>query len=367
MDMSLDPIYRELAQTLDEIPNGFPQTESGSELRLLAKIFEPQEAALAVVMRLSREPADVIAERAGVDPEVARKILKTMTRKGQIRAGRKGGKLAFGLIPFAVGIYEEQLPRMDAELASLFEEYYQETQGSFARYEPALQRVLPVEEAVQAGIEIYPFERATELLENAQAWGVRDCICRVQQKLIGRGCDHPVETCLVFAPVPGAFDHSEATRKLTKDEALAILREAADSGLVHSPGNYRDGHYYICNCCTCCCGVLRTVSEFGMPTAIANSGFVMVVDESLCAGCGDCLARCPFEALSLPGDICQVDVGRCVGCGVCAAVCPTEAMSLTRRPEDQIVAPPANFGEWSSQRARARGLDSGEVGGASSP
>jgi len=360
--MSLDPVYRELAQRLDEIPNGFPPTESGVELRLLAKIFEPQEAALAAVMHLSREPAEAIAARAGVDPKAARDTLRTMVRKGQIRAGRKGGQLAFGLMPFAVGIYEEQLPRMDAELAELFEAYYRETQGSFARYEPALHRVLPVEEAIPAGIEIYPFERATELLENAQAWGVRDCICRVQQKLVGRGCDHPVETCLVFAPVPGVFDHSEVTRALTKTEALAILRQAADAGLVHSPGNFRDEHYYICNCCTCCCGVLRTVAEFGVPTAIAHSGFVAAVDDALCAGCGDCLARCPFGALSLLDDVCLVDAGRCVGCGVCAAVCPAEALSLARRPEDQIVAPPANFAEWSTRRARARGLDAAGMG-----
>jgi electron transport complex protein RnfB len=359
--MSLDPVYRKLAQRLDEIPNGFPHTETGSDLRLLAKIFAPQEAALAIVMRLSRDSAEAIAARAGVDPEAALEILKTMASKGQIRAGRKRGKPAFGLIPFAVGIYEEQLPRMDAEMASLFEEYFQDTGGAFARYEPPLNRVLPVEEAVQADIEIYPFERATELLENAQAWGVRDCICRYQQKLIGRGCDHPLESCLVFAPEPGAFDDLDRSiRAISKDEALSILREAADSGLIHSPGNYRDGHFYICNCCTCCCGVLRTVSEFGMPTAIAHSGFVTVVDESLCVGCGDCLARCPLEALSLPGDICQVDVGRCLGCGVCAAVCPSGALSLVRRPEDQIVDIPASFREWSSRRAHARRQDAGD-------
>ena len=36
-----DDIYRKLAQRLDAIPNGFPATESGVELRLLAKIFTP--------------------------------------------------------------------------------------------------------------------------------------------------------------------------------------------------------------------------------------------------------------------------------------------------------------------------------------
>lgn len=104
-----------------------------------------------------------------------------------------------------------------------------------------------------------------------------------------------------------------------------------------------------------------------MPTAIAHSGFVTVVDEALCAGCGDCVERCPFAALSLPEDVCVVDQVRCVGCGVCATVCPSEALSLVRRPEDEIVEPPANFGDWSSQRARSRGLEPGGLAGTPHP
>jgi Na+-translocating ferredoxin:NAD+ oxidoreductase subunit B len=354
--MSLD-IYRRLAARLDALPNGFPSTESGAELRLLAKIFTPEEAALASVMNLSREPAENIAARAGTDPKETQRLLKTMARKGQIRAGRKGGNLAFGLLPFVVGFYEEQLPRMDEELARLFEEYFQEIRGSFVDYAPAIHRVLPVEEAIPAGIEIYPYERATELLENAQSWGVRNCICRVQRALVGKACHHPVENCLLFAPVPGAFDHSDTTRAISKEEALRILAEAEEAGLVHSPGNFRDGHYYICNCCTCSCGVLRNVAEFSLPTAIARSAFVAVVDADACAGCGDCLARCQFEALSVPDMVAIVDSGRCVGCGLCATVCPTGALYLERRPEGEVSAPPVDFMDWMAQRAQARSLE----------
>ena len=113
--MPQDP-YRSLAQQLDALPNGFPATESGVELKLLAKIFTPEEALLASEMCLTLEPAEVIAERAGMDPKWTHSTLKSMVRKGQIRVGRRDRKLAFGLMPFAVGIYEEQLPRMDEEL-----------------------------------------------------------------------------------------------------------------------------------------------------------------------------------------------------------------------------------------------------------
>jgi ferredoxin len=352
-----EDIYRRLAQRLDAIPNGFPATQSGVELRLLAKIFTPEEAALASVMRLTCEPATDIAARAGADPGTAYDVLKGMTRKGLIRARRGEKQLTFGLMPFVVGIYEEQLPRMDAELATLFEEYVQETRGgSITLGTLAVHRVIPVEEAIPFDLEIFPYERATELVEGAKAWGVRDCICRVQQRLIGRGCDHPVENCLMLAPVEGAFDSGETTRPITKEDALHIVRQAEESGLVHSTGNYRDGHFYICNCCTCCCGILRSVAEFEVPTALARSGFRSVVDAELCAGCGDCVERCQFGALAVPEDVCVVDYGRCVGCGLCASACPTGALRLERRPEGELSPLPTDLKEWMVQRAQERGV-----------
>jgi ferredoxin len=260
-------------------------------------------------------------------------------------------------MPFVVGFYEEQLPRMDRELAELFESYFQEAQGAISHAGPPVHRVIPVEEAIPAGIEIYPYERATVLLENAKAWGVRDCICRIQQRLLDKGCDRPANNCLVFAPVEGVFDGSDTTRAISKEEALRILSEAEEAGLVHSPGNYQDGNNYICNCCTCCCGVLRSVAEFSIPTAIASSDFVVVVDASVCAGCGDCLARCQFGALEIPAGTCVVDAGRCVGCGLCVAACPTESLHLKRRSSGQILPPPADFHDWMAQRARERGLE----------
>jgi hypothetical protein len=157
-----------------------------------------------------------------------------MARKGLIRVNKGEGQLTFGLMPFVVGIYEEQLPRMDQELAALFEEYYQETQAGITRDTPSLHRVIPVQKAIPFDVEIFPYEQAFDLLDEACAWGVRDCICRVQQRLVGQGCDHPVENCLIFAPIEGAFDHSQTTRAISKEEALRILREAEDAGLVHS-------------------------------------------------------------------------------------------------------------------------------------
>ena len=356
-----EDVYRKLAQRLDAIPNGFPATESGVELRLLAKIFTPGEATLASVMRLTPEPAADIAAGVGMEPKAAYRTLKGMARKGLIRIKKGEGQITFGLMPFVVGIYEEQLPRIDEELAGLFEEYYQETQAGITHDEPSLHRVIPVEKAIPFEVEIFPHEQASELLEAAMAWGARDCICRVQQQLVGKGCNRPIENCLVFAPVEGVFDHSQTTRAISKEEALRILREAEEAGLVHSAANYRDQHYYICNCCTCCCGVMRGVAEFGVPTAIASSDFHAVVDEDGCIACGDCVESCQFGALFIPEYACMVDDTRCVGCGLCTVACPTGSIQLERRPEDEAPPLPADIKEWMAQRAQKRNISILEI------
>jgi electron transport complex protein RnfB len=353
-----EEVYHRLARRLDAIPNGFPTTESGVELLLLAKIFTPEQAALAAEMLMRYEPAEAIADRAGADPQEARQVLKGMARSGLIRARRGGDALVFALLPFVVGIYEEQLPRMDEEFATLVERYFQETgMRTILDTPPPIHRVIPVEETISLDLEVFPYERAAALVEGARSWGVRNCICRVQQRLVGKGCDYPLESCLLLAPVEGAFVRDEVTRAITKEEALQILQEAEEVGLVHSTGNYRDRHNYICNCCPCCCGVLRGLTEFGVPTAVARSGFYAAVDEAACQGCGTCVERCPFEAITLPEETAVVDLDRCLGCGVCAPTCPAEAIHLERRATEET-PPPTDIKEWALRRAQARGIRS---------
>jgi ferredoxin len=358
-----DP-YRALARRLDQIPNGFPATASGAELRLLAHLYTLEEAAMAARMRLTAESAAEIAARTGEDPKAVHGLLKSMARKGLIRVTREGGGLRFGLLPFVVGIYEMQGYRLDAELAELVEAYMQEAFPAVLGARPALHRVIPVEETVQAGVEILPYEKASEILDQAAAWGVVDCICRWQQRLLGKGCDRPLDVCMVLSRTPGAFDQAEGVRALTREEATATLKRAEEAGLVHSTTNTRAGLpylWYICNCCSCCCGVMRGIAEFGLAQSIAHSAFWAVVDEGYCTGCETCLERCQFGALSVEDGLARVDRERCAGCGLCATVCPNEALSLEPRPGDRVLAVPPDNDAWWAERARNRGIDLGEV------
>jgi len=345
--------YKKLAEKLDQLPNRFLPTESGVEVRMLEKIFLPEEAAVGAEMFFKREPASVIAARAGIAEKEAKKILKTMVRKELILFSKGESELVFGLMPFAFGFYEMLGPRLNEEIAQLFEQYFQETKGRITGDGMSIHRVVPVQESIDVEMEIFPYERASDIVEKGKSWGVRDCICRVQKELVGDPCGHPKENCLVIAPIEGAFNNSEVDRALTKEEALQILIDSEEAGLVHTTGNYRSNHY-ICNCCTCSCGILRSVAEYKNLGGIAKADFLVVVDDELCTACGDCLERCQFNALNVDGAVCEVDSAYCVGCGLCVPVCPDEALVLVRRPEGEVLPPPDTLKSWGEERQKNR-------------
>jgi len=350
--------YKKLAERLDALPNGFPPTEDGAELRLLAKIFTPEEADLASQLRLTREVPQQIAQRLGRETAEVRTLLKGMVRRGLITAGRTEGGLGYGLMPFVVGIYEMQLGNLDQELATLFEDYFQEAFTEMLRVKPQVHRVIPVNESIKVDMEVRPYESALELTNSAKAWGVQDCICRKQKALIGDPCEHPLDVCMTFSDMPEAFNGNPVVHAQTREEALATLKRAADAGLVHSVSNNQKGVHYICNCCTCSCGVLRGMAEVGIANVVAHSSFINQVDEMLCNGCETCLDYCQFDALAMGDDaIVQVNTIRCVGCGVCVPQCPNEALGMVLRPEEDLILPPETIKEWGAKRAAERGID----------
>jgi hypothetical protein len=117
-------IYRKLARHLDRLPGGYPPSESGVELRILKRLFTPEEAHLAMHLTLIHEDARVIAYRAGIPAAEAAERLETMLYKGLVYAQQAAGKPPrYMIAQFAIGFYEAQVNRLDKELAEDVEEY----------------------------------------------------------------------------------------------------------------------------------------------------------------------------------------------------------------------------------------------------
>ena len=300
--MENQDIYRALADHLDSFPQGFPATKSGKELELLAYLFTPDEAQFALSLNQFFQPLTEIANTAGLNLADCQGLVKSMVAKGLLNMQRGASGIEINLPPFIVGFYENQVFRIDKTFAQIFEDYYREVQGEMLSVQPQFHRVIPVNESINTDIEILPEEDVTAILSSKQAWAVMDCICRKQQALLGQACDHPLKVCLAMSNTPGAFDRVPQMDVLDLSSALQVLDMAAQSGLVHTISNRKSDISYVCNCCTCSCGLLRGIAEAHMANVVARSSYFALVDEDLCIGCGECEMGCQFDAITMDED-----------------------------------------------------------------
>lgn len=345
-------VYQRLARALDGLPHGYPSTESGVELRILRKIFSPEDAEMALRLKVLPETAAMIARRLRRRTDEMRGILDGMAERGQIYKLRMRGRDYYGLAPFVVGIWEFQLNRIDRELAELFEEYAPTLLGSLGGVAPALARVVPVNRRIDAKAEILPYDDLRKMMESCNSFRVADCLCRKEQALLGSPCSHTSETCMSFSREPDAYEGMpEWGRVITRDEALALLERVEDEGLVHCTYNFQREPFFVCNCCSCCCGFLRAVTDHDAPYMLARSNYVSEIDPDTCTECGDCsTGRCPTDSISAADETYTVDGERCLGCGVCAVACEYDAIRLVPRPDAEQVTPPENMIRWSLSR-----------------
>jgi len=353
----MNDVYKRLAQKLDGLPNGFPATENGLELRILQKIFTPEEAEMALKIRPLPETAEAIAERLGKPTTEMESILDDMSKKGQIGSAKIKGQQVYMFVPFVVGVFEFQLNRLDKELADLMEEYAPSLMPTLGGVRPALMRVVPVNIQIDAQHQVHVYEDVRQILEKAKSFQVNECICRKEQAIQGSLCKHPSEVCLAFANSEGAFDNSHRGRVISKQEALEVVAKAEESGLVHATYNVQSGQMFMCNCCSCCCGILRGMKSFNAPHLMAKSNYRAFIDPDTCAACGTCAdERCPMEAIVEDDGVYKVQPERCIGCGVCASTCPTDSITLIRKPESPEDLPPKNIVDWYIKRSASRGI-----------
>jgi Na+-translocating ferredoxin:NAD+ oxidoreductase subunit B len=352
-------IFKQLAQTLDEMPEGFPETESGVEIKILKKIFSEDDAAMFLKLTRSPETAEQIAERLEMPAEETGNILDDMARHGQIRSNKSGGEQKYCQAAFVVGIYEMQVNRLDRELVDLFEEYLPFLQQTLGGFSPAVTRTIPIGEVVTSESSVQPYDNVLKIIEDARSFKVQECICREEQAILGDACDHTLENCISFSKEEDAWGNFKlAGRVITKENALEVLKKSAAEGLVHNLFyNVKEGYGGICNCCSCCCGILRMAKEFDAPHIVKRSNFVAVINQDDCSACGTCAEeRCPMDAIIETDGHYKVQPERCIGCGVCAIACPTESITLKLRPENELTSPPDNMTDWAQQRFTHRGL-----------
>ncbi len=352
--MAID-IYEKLAKHLDELPAGFPRTESGVEMRILRRLFTPEDAEFAIYLTLIPEEPRVISRRAKIPVKEAARRLQEMEKKGLIMGIVEENKPPLYMaLQYAVGFWEGQLNKLDPELVEDGEAYLDTfMEQGFWRGTPQM-RTIPVNKSIAIENAVMPYEKAEELVRSKKSFAVSNCICRQGMRILGKGCNKPEESCLQLGIAAESVVRNDKGRAISMEEALAILQRAEEAGLVLQPNNAKDP-LFICTCCGCCCGVLKSLKRYPEPASMVASAFWASLNTETCKGCGLCTKRCQMEAFHLDNKKSVLDVKRCIGCGLCVSTCPTHSLSLVRKPKAKQPYVPKDIIKTSIRVGQARG------------
>ena len=336
----MEELYLKLRDRLDEMATGHPSTESGVEVRILQKLFNPEEASLFLTMTTTPETPREIAHRAGIGEQNAAMILEPMARKGLVFRLREESMVRYFAIPFIVGIYEFQINNLDDPLVKDISEYYLSGLAqSFHSLKTPHLRTLPVNKDLVSKKPILPYDDAASIIRGKDRIAVAPCLCRLAVRRMAKGCDSPLETCIQFDSFADYYVDNDMARYISTDEALSILQNNEKAGLVIQTLNSQNVEA-MCACCSCCCGMLISLKLYPAPAREVKSNYYCSVTADSCSACGTCVSRCPVNAIRVKENIAEVSRKRCIGCGLCVSTCPDGILSLEKKPEEEMYEPP---------------------------
>lgn len=341
-------VYRDLQKYLDRLPGGFPEVESGLDIRILKSFFTPEEAKMAVQISMKPEPLERIYSRvkkSGMSVEELKQLLDRMMRKGIILTNEEGyDETHYSNAEFAMGgTFNFQIDRLTKDMLTDYHQYQAERRTAerpgIGRRLPL--RTIPVEESIPVPekYQVSDYDSVRNLIENARGQiAVANCICRQTSRILGDGCGKTdlEEACLMIGP-DHAKRHVEMGigRYITKEEAFGILEKAQKAGLVLQPENSQRPDA-ICCCCGDCCVLLKPFTKHPRPVELYVTNYYVEVDPELCNGCQECVEKCQLGARVMVDGIAEVNLDRCIGCGNCVVLCPSNANRLQKKEPEKV-------------------------------
>ncbi|RJP34999.1 MAG: hypothetical protein C4536_01565 [Actinobacteria bacterium] len=353
-----EEVYQRLRVYLDGLPGGYPSTESGKDIECLKWMFTPEEAEVEIHMRMAPEPASAIARRCGKSEEETRSILDAMVRDGLIFPVKSGKDTLYMAMQYMTGFSENQMShRMNPEKAQLGIEYGEESGflEEFARQKQM--RVVPVSEAVNVTPAVATYDNLRDMIRQQDIISVTACPCRVVNEQLGKACEHPIESELIFGTIAQYRIDNGFGRRISVEDALKIIDEAEEKAMVLAPVNTQEA-VGMCLCGSCCCHWLRGLKLQERPADHVQSSYQARIDPAMCNACGTCLERCQMEAIVEKDDAMEVDLARCIGCGLCLPTCAEGAVSLVARTD--MPAPSPTYMGLVARVAGERGLPMGK-------
>ncbi|MBS3885439.1 MAG: 4Fe-4S dicluster domain-containing protein [Dethiobacter sp.] len=361
-----EEVYKALAKRLNKNPVGAPLNET--LMQILSIMYTEQEAAIGAAFPAGFTTLDKLSQTTGLPAAELLCQLEQMADKGLVFDIPRHDTHYYQLSPLVIGFFEYTFMRASSklplkELAELFERYHREdgVVNEFFGADTkmfqtwAYESLLPTD--LETETEVLTYEKASEMIRDAGGGSLTMCYCRHQAWHLGEACKAPIEdVCMSLGSASEWLVRRGFARPATTDQLLHVLEQTEELGLVHLADNVQKKPAYICHCCGCCCGLLRSINRHETPSVHA-SNFLPAISQAACTGCGACVERCHVNALQLTetaGEThAELLAERCLGCGACIRGCRQSAIKLQRK--SKLYLPPKDKREQMANIAQEKG------------
>ena len=188
--------------------------------------------------------------------------------------------------------------------------------------------------------QVVPIEDALEIFDMAGPIAKMACPCRRMYK-----ASFAEKACIGLGPI--AFEYAKdwpdymrgGIDYMSKEEAKEMLMGFDKKGYVHSVWRDMEAPAILgfCNCESVSCGALGGRRTYGDMYNFFYRKAEYVAKQKFddCIGCGKCVQRCQFSAITHSPYLQKaiIDMKKCAGCGLCRNACEQEAIELVPRSD----------------------------------
>ncbi|MHA1488891.1 MAG: 4Fe-4S binding protein [Promethearchaeota archaeon] len=371
--------YKKAAQII--IKSGmlpFPITDT--LLEIMNRLYNDEEIDFIIkaFKRKASQTLEELKKSSKMNEVDILRITGSLAKKGALfNQPSSSGIMIYRLLPLImIGIFEyqfmsklkytEEEKKIAVLFNTLFDEVRKFVQDKYEFFLPVFRNIPPIDRTIPAyenfeGREItleinkeigaplekiLPSQKLIQIINKFDDIAVGYCFCRQHKDLLGKSCKITDlrETCFTFGKSARFTTNYGFARKVSKEEALSIMKKSEEAGLIHKAfhphGNTAKDETSICNCCKDCCATFE-LWKTGIIPMVNSTNYLSNIDQEICVGCGTCVERCPVDAIALnDNNKAERNEDWCIGCGICARFCPESAISLIEGQRIVSVLPP---------------------------
>lgn len=168
-----------ILEKMNQKENIIRAPRSGEIIKILKIFYDEKDAAIGAKMDIVPEDPEEIAKRLNTTKDEMIPILEQMCDRGLLyRTGEKGS-YKYNLFATDIGLFETSFAKGEDNeqtrgLGKLWNDYYNDVWGKdFHNIETKFTRIIPIEEEIPGKQEVLPYEKVSEIIEDASYYKLR--------------------------------------------------------------------------------------------------------------------------------------------------------------------------------------------------